>query len=143
MTDTSVNDLLVGRSGPPAFKFETIGTTAKGKITNLGQSQVRDFKTGTARTYPDGNPIMQIVITLEQEDGEETRVFVKPDAKRAIREAVERVAAPGLEIGGQLALKYAKDEASQPGMNAKKIFEAQYKAPAVLAPAASGTDLFE
>lgn len=126
----SVNDLLNGSSGPPAFKFEAIGDTAKGRITKLDTAQVRDFKTGQSRTYDDGNPIMQIVITLETKDGEETRVFCKPAARASIREAVQTAGCTGLETGGELALQYSGDEPpEQLGLSPKKLFTAQYKAP--------------
>lgn len=131
MTNTqSVNDLLNGASGPAAFKFDKVGDTAKGRITKLDTMQVRDYKTQQPRYYDDGNPIMQIVITLEQENGEETRVFCKPAAKAAIRTAVQAAEAEGLEVNGTLAVQYSGDEpADQPGLNPKKQFTAQYKAP--------------
>lgn len=131
----AANDLLNGGGGPPAFKFENIGDTAKGRITNLSTSQVTDFKTQEPKFYNDGNAIMQIVITLEQENGEECRVFVKPKAKIAIREAVQAVGADGLLEGGQLAVKYSGDEAAQQaGLNPTKLFTAQYKAPVAAIP---------
>jgi hypothetical protein len=127
----AANDLLNGGGGPPAFKFEKIGDTAKGRITNLATSQVTDFKTQEPKFYNDGNPIMQIVITMQPDDNaEEFRVFVKPKAKIAIREAVQAAEASGLEVGGMLALQYSGDEpAQQVGLSPTKLFTAQYKAP--------------
>jgi hypothetical protein len=127
----AVNDLLNGSSGPPAFKFEAIGDIAKGTITNLETQQAKDFKTQAPKFYDDGNPIMQIVITQQPENGDEFRLFVKPAAKEVIRDAVEAAGATGLEIGGQLATQWTAEEPPQQiGMNPKKLFAAQYKAPA-------------
>lgn len=131
MTNTqAANDLLMGGGGPAAFKFEVIGATAKGVITDLNKTQVTDIKTREPRFYSDGNPIMQLVITLRQDNDEETRVFCKPAAKEAIRKAVQSVEASGLEVGGKLAVKYSDDEPSKPGLDPKKLFTAQYQPPA-------------
>jgi len=129
-TADSVNDLLNGGGGPPSFKFDKIGDTAKGVITDLNTSQVRDFTSNELKVYDDGNPIMQIVITIRQDDDEEARIFVKPSAKVAIREAVQKAGAKGLEKGGRIAVKYSDDEAPEKrGLNPKKLFTAQYEAP--------------
>jgi len=131
MTNTShdaANALLNGGGGPSAFKFTTHGEVAKGAITDLGTQQVRDFKTGQPRTYDDGNPIMQIVITLRQDDGELGRLFVKPAMKIAIAEAVRASGADGLTVGSTLAVQYTGDEApTAPGLSGKKLFKAEYK----------------
>jgi len=128
--EQAANDLLNGGGGPAGFKFESIGDTAKGSITNLTTQQARDFKTQKPKTYEDGNPIMQIVITLRQDDDEETRVFVKPAMKAAIRDAVATSGADGLSVGGRLAVRYTADEPpEQPGLNPKKLFTAQYEPP--------------
>lgn len=133
-----MNDLLNG-SGPPSFKFENIGDTVKGVITALATSQVTDFTSGEPKHYNDGNPIMQIVITLRQADDEEVRIFCKPSAKVAIREAVQKAGADGLAEGGRLALQYSGNEpASKPGLNPKKLFTAEYQAPVA---SVSATDL--
>lgn len=128
LQSTDLNDLL-GGSGPPAFKFENVGDTAKGIIVDANNSQVTDFTSGKPKFYDDGNPMMQLVVTLRQDNGEETRVFCKPAAKAAIKEAVEKAGAK-FEAGGRLAVKYSGTEPSkQAGMSPKKLFVAQYEAP--------------
>lgn len=132
MTITNdVNDFLNSAGGPPAFKFTNVGDTAKGTVVTATVQQARDFKTGQPKTYDDGNPIKELVVTLRREDGEECRVFCKPAAKAAIRDAVVAAGAQGLEPGGQLAVQYSGDEAAQTvGLNPKKLFKAQYQPPA-------------
>lgn len=132
MTNTdssqSLDDLLGG--GPPAFKFETVGDTAKGIVLGAQNQQVTDIKTNEPLFYNDGNPRTQLVVTLRLDDGNETRVFCKPAAKEAIREAVKSAGA-SFEVGGRLAVKYTGDEPSkQAGMSPRKLFSAQYAAPA-------------
>ena len=138
----AANDILNGTGGPPSFKFETVGDTATGVITALATSQVTDFVSKEPKFYSDGNPIMQIVITLEQDNLEETRIFVKPAAKTAIRDAVAAAGAERLEIGGKLAVKFASTEPPErAGLSPKKVFTAQYKKPEE-APAPPAGDLF-
>lgn len=135
--NNAVNDLLNGGGGPPACKFEKIGDVHKGKITGLATSQVSDFVTGELKFYNDGNPIMQIVITIAPDDGgEEGRIFVKPAMKTAIREAVQAAGATnGLEEGGRIAVKYSADEPPEKaGLSPKKLFTAQYEAPVAAIP---------
>lgn len=131
-TTTNPNDILMGGGGPPSIfsKESKIGDVAKGTITKLDTQQVRDFVTQEPKTYPDGNPIMQIVITLRQEHGEEGRLFCKPAMKEAIRNAVLAAGAEGLEVGGRLAVQYSGDEAPEKaGLNPKKLYTAQYEPP--------------
>lgn len=130
MTATDVNDFLNSQGGPPAFKFDNLGDIAKGVITNLTLSQARDFDTGKPKFYDDGNPIMQLVITLRQDDNEERRLFCKPQWKVAIRDAVSAAGAETIEVGGRLAVKWASEEPpKRAGMKPQKIVEAQYQAP--------------
>jgi hypothetical protein len=138
-TDHDANRLLMGSAGPPAARFDTIGDTASGTITALDTQQVRDFATGNPRTYPDGNPIMQIVATLNGDDGENFRIFFKPAIREAVRNAVTAAGADGLEVGGKLAVRYTSDEpvVSGTGFNPKKLYQAKYEPPA---PAAVSVD---
>jgi hypothetical protein len=131
----AANDLLNGGGGPPAFKFETKGDTAKGRITELATAQARDFVSGEPKFYTDGNPIMQIVITLQPDNDDEFRLFVKPQMKQAIREAVQAVQATQLEVGGILAVRWDDEEPpTKKGFDPKKLFTAQYKSPVAAIP---------
>lgn len=128
MSTIDVNDFLLG--GGPSFKFKERGDTAKGTIVQAGVEQSRDFETGKAEFWDDGKPKMQLVVTLRQDDGEVVRVFCKPNAKAAIRDAVIQAGAQGLENGGTLAVQmYDLEPPAKAGMNPKQLFKAQYKAP--------------
>lgn len=144
MTTTDPNDLLLG-SGIPAAKFSDIGAMVKGSVVRSESSQQTDFATGKPLTYDDGNPKMQVVITLQTDDRDPSvsddnglrKLYVRVGSQmhKALAAAL-RAANSKLEIGGTLAVKYERDEPSQTkGFNPAKQYVAQY------APSAQGADL--
>lgn len=132
--DNDVNQMLTA-SGAPACKFQAIGDTHKGRIVTAEKRQQTDYATGTPKTWDNGEPMWEIVITLdtgvEDENGETNRrLFVRGQMLKALREALKDANAK-LEIGGELAVRYTGDgEASKKGFNAPKLFKAKYTAPA-------------
>lgn len=143
-----IGDFLNGGGGAPSAKFTTVGTVAKGTVTNVEIQQRRSIEDGQPMTWPDNNPQMQLVVTLQTdesdspEDSGERRLFAKkPGAMlQAISEAVKGADATAVEVGGTLAVQYTGDgEKKNPAYNAPKLFKAQYKAPEK-ATAAVGVD---
>ncbi len=143
--DTSVTDFLSGGGGKSA-KFETIGATCVGTITAAETRQQTDPKDGSPKTWDNGDPMMQLVITLqtdqrEGDDDDGTRnVYVKGSKKpesqsgTAALIAALKAAGPGtqLEVGGQLAVRYTGDGTpAARGLSAPKHWQMQYKAPAI------------
>ena len=136
---SNVNDILNGGGGAPSFSFPTIGTVAKGTIVATDVTQQRDPATGKPKVWPDGNPMMQAVLTLqtdqrdpavENDDGQR-RLFVKGQMRDAVREALRQAGVNGVELGGLIAVQYVSDKPSdRPGLNAAKQYAAQYKPPA-------------
>ena len=133
--DPSVDDLLNGSGGPPAFKFDEIGKVAKGKVRAATKAQAVEYGTGKPETYPDGNPVMQVVITVEADDGEEFRIFAKGQMRAAIGDAL-RQAECSLEVGGELAVKFDHEEPTNFGSK-KKVYVARYTAPVAAAVSAA------
>jgi hypothetical protein len=141
MTTASVEDFLAG-GGPPSAKFPAIGTTVKGTVETAVVSQQTDFTTGQPKTWDDGGPMMQLVVTLatderdaeyDDDDGKR-RLFVKGQMRTAVVEAIKQAGAKSIEPGGTLAVQYKGDgEAKRAGHNAPKQYVAQYKAPAAAA----------
>lgn len=136
---TDPNDFLMA-GGVPACKFPTIGTTAKGTIVASQVTQQTDIK-GTPKTFDDGNPMQQVVITLQtdlrdpaiNDDQGLRKLYVKGQMQAAIRDAL-RAAGARLEAGGILAVQYESDKpAEKVGFNATKIYRAQYVAPSATA----------
>lgn len=138
------NDFLLG-GGIPACKFPIIGTTVKGTVANSEVVQQTEFATGTPKTYTDGNPMMQVVITLAtderdpQIDGDDgqRKLYVKGQMRQAVAEALRKAGAK-LEKGGVLAVQYVEDKPSETrGFNPTKVYRAQY---AAASPTAAAND---
>lgn len=132
-----VND-LINSGGAPTAKFPTIGTKHVGRIVATKVQQATEYGTNTPKTYDNGDPIMEAVITIatdehdadiDNDDG--TRALYAGGAMlAAIRAAVRAAGASGLEIGGTLAVLYDSDGTpSKPGYNPPKQYRAQYVAP--------------
>lgn len=134
MTITNdVNDLL-GETGAPACKFETAGDTFKGRVLAAVKRQQTDYSTGTPKAWDNGDPMWEIVVTVDTgvDDGNgETnrRLFIRGAMLKAVREALKDANAK-LEVGGELTVRYTGDgEPSKKGFNAPKLFKAKYVAP--------------
>lgn len=134
----AVNDFLMNSGGgAPSASFPVIGTVWRGTIL---KSEVRQQSEpdGTLKTWPDGNPMMQIVITIQTEerdaaiddDDGKRRLFVKGQMQEAVRDAVIASGAKGLELGGTIAVAYIADGVpKQRGFSAPKQYRAEYAPP--------------
>lgn len=143
MTITDANDFLMG-GGVASAKFPVIGTTVTGTICRPPEVQQQtDVTTGKPKFWDDGKPRQQLQVQLQtaerdpevdHDDGIRA-VYIKGQMQKAVREAVRRSGAKGLEVGGTLTVTYTGDgEAAQRGMNAPKQYSASYiPAPAVAA----------
>lgn len=135
-TPQSAEAFLMGGGGAPTAKFPHIGTTVSGTITEPPQvQQQRDVQTGKEKFWQDGNPMMQLVVTVQTdqrdpvlpEDDGRRRIFVKGQMKNAVQDAVKAVGGRGLEVGGHLAVTYTHDgQKSNPAFSAPKQFKAAY-----------------
>lgn len=112
-------------------KFNTVGDTITGTIIKQESRQARDFATGEPKTWSDGRPVIEGVITLACDNGDNVVLYAGGNKLKAIREAIARAGAPTLELGAKLAIKYSSDgEPPKPGFHAPKLFVAKYEAPA-------------
>jgi hypothetical protein len=130
------NSFLMGGGGAATAKFPTPGTTIGGRITEPPQlEQQRDIKSGEKKFWKDGDPMMQLVVTvqtdqrdpaIEGDDGKR-RIFVKGQMKNAVADAVREAGARGLEVGGTLWVRFTHElPASGPGMSPPKQYDAKY-----------------
>ena len=89
-------------AGFPSCKFVEPGDTHEGRIVAARDEQETDFTTRQPKTYPDGNPIMQTVVTLEAGGpGKLANLYVKgPRMFRAVKAAVIGAGANDVEVGG-------------------------------------------
>ena len=134
--DQSVNDLLT--AGAPTAKFDVVGKVVRGRVEAATVADQTDIKTGTVKTWQDGSARKQLVITILTEERDPTnseddgrrRLFAKSNMFTAIREAVKKTGGQ-LQVGGKLAVQYTGDgEQKEVGLNAPKLFKAQYEPPA-------------
>ncbi|MFC8985147.1 hypothetical protein [Streptomyces sp. NPDC057115] len=153
------NSFLMGGGGAPTAKFPTPGTTVGGRITETPKvEQQRDIQSGEQKFWSNGDPMMQLVVTVQTEqrdpaiedDDGRRRIFVKGQMKNAVADAVRQAGAKGLEVGGTLHVRYTHDgEQTKRGFSAPKQYAAKYvpaavneldtpaPAPAAAAPAAA------
>lgn len=136
------NDWLMS-GGAKSAKFPEVGTVVKGSIASPPTlSQQTDFTTGALKHWDDGKPMMQLVITIQTDERDpETpdddglrSLYVKGAMQAAVKDAIRKSGAKGLEVGGSIAVKYTGDGVAKTrGMNPPKQFAAQYTPPAAKA----------
>jgi|SRR5690625_3474034 len=142
---TNATDFLLGGAGKSA-KFEAIGDSISGTITASPEvRQQTDLATGKPKTWDDGHPIYQLVVSLQttQRDPDDPdddgvrNLYVKGSKKAgskslhdAVAQAVRSSGARGLEIGGTLTVKFVGERAPETrGFNPAKQYEATYTPP--------------
>lgn len=139
------NDFLTG-GGVPSAKFPTIGTLVKGTVLDFEMTQQTDLD-GNKKTWDNGDPMMQLVVTLQTEDRDaditddegKRKLYVKGQMRNAIGEALKKAGAR-LEKGATLAVKYTADgEVAKRGHNPPKQYVAAFQAPTVGADDLLGT----
>ena len=129
-------------------KFEQPGTSISGIIENVTANQIRDFKSRQPKFFDDGQPQMQVLVTIntgvtdpmvEDDDGRRT-VYIKGFGLQrrawlqALHNAGLRKAAEVRPVDRFTATFTGFGEA-KPGMNAPKLFEyvIEHQSPADLA----------
>ena len=120
------NQVLMGGGGTAAWKFSepNPGAPRTGTISSPPVArQEREYnkmnpsQPGDPKFYPSGDPIMGIVVEVQtgeqdhsEDDGKRTFYIEGRYLKEAVREAVTKVGAPGLEVGGQLSVTFTHRE---------------------------------
>lgn len=140
----SMNDFFA----PPAShsaKFVSPGDTVAGEIKEISEPmQCTDYGTNKPSYWPSGDPMMQAKITLAtdlrdpqdpQDDGKRG-LWVVQSAKQggllwAIREAIKETGVDTIKPGGFLQVTFVgTDPESKNPANPRKLYQAQYRAPA-------------
>jgi hypothetical protein len=133
MTDAS--SILMGASGRSA-KFEKFKDSVDGTVVSISQRQQTAFRTNEPLVWKDGNPRLQVVITLqtdesadEDDDGMRT-LFVKipSQMQSQIANAVRKAGGQELQIGGRLFVRYESDKPTD--ASPAKQYIAKYEPPA-------------
>jgi hypothetical protein len=118
-TNYDANDILMGGSGSPAWKFEGPGTTREGVIASPPQAkQEREYDPsspggGALKVFPSGDPIMGVIVEVQtgerdsaDDDGKRTFYVEGRYIKEAVRDAVRASGARGLEVGGHIKVTF-------------------------------------
>lgn len=128
------NALLMG--GGKSFKFATPGDKVTGTVTDLTAAQQTDFATGKPLFWDDGNPKMQVIITLDTQLSEDAgddgarRVYAKGQMLAAIKQAVKAAGQSKVELGGKLSVGYTGDGEAKGNNHPPKQYVAKYEPPA-------------
>jgi hypothetical protein len=125
--------------GSAAVSFPTIGTTVSGRIVATPEvRQQTDPATKEPKFFKNGDPMMQLVVQVATDErnpqdltDDGTRAFfIKANMLNAVREAVRKTGANGLEVGGTLTVTYVADgPKTNPAFNAPKLYTAEYRPP--------------
>lgn len=113
------NSLLVGKSIPSiSFKDAKIGDSFTGTITDLETAQVRNYESGEPEFWEDGNPKLQIVVTLatdysdNAEDDGQRKVYLFGQKLQAAKAALKEAGLDKLEKGSKFTIAYAGEKPS-------------------------------
>ncbi len=127
------NALLMG-GGVKSAKFDILGTVVMGAITEPPKAQqMKKYQSEELDFWPSGDPKMQIIVTLQtdlREDAEDDgrrNLFIVPRMMHVVRDAVRKVHAPGLEVGGRLIVKWISGTGQ--GAGNPKEYAAEYTRP--------------
>lgn len=119
-----------------------IGTRYEFKVTEAPKEvQARDFESGSAAFWPDGNPKKTIVTGIEVNGEARTLWAPKPSAMlTAIKEALTTAAGvQPMLVGGTGFVEFTGYGKAEAGKNPQKLYKAGYTPPNAFAEAASNT----
>lgn len=120
-----------------SFRDAAIGTMYRGVITSRPKLvQSRDFESGEPKTWPDGNPVMSVVVILDV-DGEARSLWAqRPSSMFAALVEAQKIAGAGpMQEGGTLYVKLVgeKPNSKNPKLHPAKQYAAKYEPPAAKA----------
>lgn len=120
-------------SGAAAAKFDQIGDKFAGVIVDEPQVvQQRNYDTDEPEFWSDGQPKMQVVLTV-REDGteEERRLFVKAGLQKAFKDALRRAGQRAPQLGAHVTVTYSGDgEQKNRKFKPPKLYTVVYVPPA-------------
>lgn len=141
-TTTSVADFLSGGGSGRSAKFESIGDTIKGTVIDAEVAAQTDFATGVPLTWDNGDPKMQLVITVQtdarddSDDDGKRKVYLKgaksnpQSGAGALAEAMRKAGAKEPLPGGEIAIRYTGDGTPpKVGFHAPKLYAVIYTPP--------------
>lgn len=146
-TNPNPNDFLFQSGARSAFGQDAeIGATVKGRIVSAEVRQQTD-PDGNPKTWADGSPRNQLVVVLQTDQGDGDtddgqRALYAKDGRyevasgkgtallTAIREAVKKAGAKGLDVGAVLTVQFSGlGKKTSAAYSAPKLYVAKYEAP--------------
>ena len=132
---TDADSFLMGAGGRSA-QFKSHGDQVFGTVMSAEMRQQVDLDTNQLAFWDDGNPKMQLVVTLLTEQHEDDdddglrKVYIKGQMQKAVADAVRKAGVKGIREGGRLVVRYVGDaEPIKKGFSGAKQFIAKYEAP--------------
>lgn len=122
---TDANSILMGSASAPGWKFEEPGACHVGTVAEPPRAvQEREYNPnslggGSPKFFPSGDPIMGVHVTMQtsernaadpEDDGRRTFYIEGRYIKEAVRDAIRKVGAAGLEVGGQISVTFTHRE---------------------------------
>jgi hypothetical protein len=147
MSDSEVK--LSDLTRPPGAKFDALGDRIAGTIVSVKREQQTDFDTGELKFWSNGDPALQTVIVVRQDDGTEATLFAKAGTyqvdsgegtsmENAIAKAAAEAGADAIRSGATLEVVHSGlGKKTNPKFAAPKLYAARY-VPAVEAVPVSG-----
>ena len=134
--------------GAKAFPFDNLNDMVTGTILSGTKRQQTSLTDGKPQYWDNGDPKMMTVLVLQtslsesDEDDGKRSIYLRggnfdiasgigTSSQVAVRDAVKRSGASGLEVGGTLALKWSGLAPKKGGYNAAKLYTASYKPPSM------------
>lgn len=137
-----IQDFLdsAGGGSTPSASLDNPGDSVRGVITNLDQRQMKDFDTKELETWPNGEPKMQLIVTVQtderdpaiEDDDGQRNIYAPKDNResskfQAIADAVKATRS-AISVGATLALVYTEDAPKAKGAaRGRKLYQAAYK----------------
>lgn len=125
---------LAGGPSYDTMKFRNVGDTVSGRIIDFADVQEREYaddpkkgvKKGDPKTWPDGNPVMQVRITLETRPGDagsRMNLYVSGQRmKKAVRTALAAAGVEDISPQSDLSVTFTGYE------GVAKLYSATYSA---------------
>jgi hypothetical protein len=114
---------------PPAAQFLEHGDAVQGTVREKELRQQTDYQTRQVKTWPDGRPMQELVVTLDDGSDDGVTLYVRGQMQKAIGESLRKIGARDLAIGDQLMVAYIGDGEARKGAQAPKVYKAEVKRP--------------
>lgn len=133
----NADDMLFG-GGAPSISLKTIGEFVEGPVVDKGVVHKTKFGTQDKEYYKDGNPIWQLVLSIQtnlrdpERHGDDgvRRIFASPQLKVEIAKALKSANMTSLPLGARLRITFVREVPSAGGGSPKKEYSVVFTAPA-------------